>query len=89
MGKILSERRSLGKRLRGVTMPIKRKRIKWGRNMPCLCGSGKKYKYCCMNEMDSLTISDDNADITPLPEDMQKMVEAYQKVQERGKIKNG
>lgn len=21
---------------------------KWGRNWPCVCGSGKKYKKCCI-----------------------------------------
>ena len=26
---------------------IKRDKPKVGRNDPCLCGSGKKYKYCC------------------------------------------
>lgn len=28
--------------------PIKKKKI--GRNDPCPCGSGKKYKFCCMNK---------------------------------------
>jgi preprotein translocase subunit SecA len=27
--------------------PVKRKTIKVGRNQPCPCGSGKKYKKCC------------------------------------------
>ena len=26
------------------------RRVKIGRNEPCPCGSGKKYKYCCMNK---------------------------------------
>lgn len=26
------------------------KKVKIGRNAPCPCGSGKKYKYCCMNK---------------------------------------
>jgi preprotein translocase subunit SecA len=30
-----------------VTMPIKREVPKVGRNEPCPCGSGKKYKNCC------------------------------------------
>lgn len=30
-----------------VTEPIKRKTPKVGRNDPCSCGSGKKYKKCC------------------------------------------
>ena len=29
---------------------IKSKRAKVGRNAPCPCGSGKKYKKCCMNK---------------------------------------
>ncbi|MCI1931628.1 MAG: preprotein translocase subunit SecA [Clostridia bacterium] len=28
-------------------MPKQRKKAKVGRNDPCPCGSGKKYKYCC------------------------------------------
>lgn len=31
--------------------PIKRKRVKWQRNWPCFCGSGKKHKKCCLSEM--------------------------------------
>ncbi|MGC8901277.1 MAG: preprotein translocase subunit SecA [bacterium] len=31
---------------RGVTAPIKRENKKIGRNDPCWCGSGKKYKNC-------------------------------------------
>ena len=27
--------------------PLKRKQPKVGRNEPCTCGSGKKYKKCC------------------------------------------
>ena len=30
-----------------VKMPYKRKGEKIGRNDPCPCGSGKKYKNCC------------------------------------------
>jgi preprotein translocase subunit SecA len=29
------------------TSPVKRKAPKVGRNQPCPCGSGKKYKHCC------------------------------------------
>ncbi|MCK4649118.1 SEC-C domain-containing protein, partial [bacterium] len=28
-------------------LPFKRSGKKIGRNEPCPCGSGKKYKYCC------------------------------------------
>lgn len=34
--------------------------IKIGRNEPCPCGSGKKYKYCCLNSHQA-AIADDNA----------------------------
>lgn len=33
--------------LEGVKEPIRRKEEKVGRNDPCPCGSGKKYKNCC------------------------------------------
>ena len=29
-------------------MPMKRKQQKISRNAPCPCGSGKKYKQCCL-----------------------------------------
>lgn len=36
--------------LRGMrTKPILRDYKKIGRNDPCPCGSGKKYKNCCLN----------------------------------------
>jgi len=28
-------------------LPVKREEPKVGRNEPCPCGSGKKYKKCC------------------------------------------
>ncbi|MBI3329772.1 MAG: SEC-C domain-containing protein, partial [Nitrospinae bacterium] len=31
--------------------PFRREEIKVGRNDPCPCGSGKKFKYCCMNKV--------------------------------------
>ncbi len=34
----------------GHVLPFKRKSAKIGRNEPCLCGSGKKYKKCCLNK---------------------------------------
>ncbi len=45
------------------TQPIKRKRIKWKRNWPCVCGSERKYKNCCMGEMQKLDILDGNASV--------------------------
>ncbi|MEK6927972.1 MAG: SEC-C metal-binding domain-containing protein [Nanoarchaeota archaeon] len=32
-----------------ITIPIPYKKDKVGRNEPCPCGSGKKYKKCCLN----------------------------------------
>ena len=83
MSNKLSEQRSLNRRLAGVTMPIRRKRIKWGRNWLCLCGSGKKYKKCCINEINNITISDGNANVLALSEDIQKMIDARNKEQEK------
>jgi Uncharacterised protein family (UPF0149)/SEC-C motif len=34
---------------RGMRQPYLREQTKIGRNEPCPCGSGKKYKKCCMN----------------------------------------
>lgn len=31
-------------------LPVRRDEAKVGRNDPCTCGSGKKYKQCCMNK---------------------------------------
>lgn len=33
--------------IKGATRPIERKRQKVGRNEPCHCGSGEKFKKCC------------------------------------------
>lgn len=32
---------------------LSRKRPKIGRNEPCPCGSGQKYKKCCMNKKET------------------------------------
>ena len=32
----------------GSTKPVVRDDSKVGRNDPCACGSGKKYKKCCL-----------------------------------------
>jgi len=34
----------------GSVIPFKRDTPKVGRNKPCPCGSGKKYKKCCLNK---------------------------------------
>lgn len=81
MGRISSEQRNIGKRLKGITMPIRRKRIRWQRNWPCLCGSNKKYKKCCMPEMDQLTATDGNGKQIELPAHIQKICDEHQKLQ--------
>jgi len=43
-------------RVKATGVPSK----KIGRNEPCPCGSGKKYKYCCLNSHQA-AIPDDNA----------------------------
>ena len=43
-------------RIKATEVPSK----KIGRNEPCPCGSGKKYKYCCLNSHKA-AIPDDNA----------------------------
>lgn len=35
-----------------ISPPQKKKKI--GRNEPCPCGSGKKYKKCCLNKLDKI-----------------------------------
>ena len=42
--------RSQGAPRTGPIVPRKRDQKKVGRNDPCPCGSGKKYKKCCMNK---------------------------------------
>ena len=39
--------RLLGNDLIGNTTTVRRSMPKIGRNEPCLCGSGKKFKHCC------------------------------------------
>jgi len=43
----LSELSNVTARMRGTTSPAPITRQKVGRNEPCPCGSGKKYKKCC------------------------------------------
>jgi len=37
----------------GKSVPITRDSSKTGRNKICSCGSGKKYKKCCINKKGS------------------------------------
>lgn len=81
-----SEQRSLGKRLAGVTMPISRKRMRWQRNWRCLCGSDKKYKNCCLKDISELTLSDGDASVKDLPENIKKIINLHS---EEEKAKGG
>jgi len=40
-----------------VSLPFIQDEPKLGRNDPCPCGSGKKYKKCCLNKLDKEEIS--------------------------------
>ena len=51
--------------------------MKIGRNAPCLCNSGKKYKKCCMRKTEEQKMAEAIADIWDdlmrhMPEDMCK-----------------
>ncbi len=46
---ILNQRKEIAPQESGSVMPYKRSTPKVGRNDPCPCGSGKKYKKCCLN----------------------------------------
>ena len=39
---------SYGASPKQAAVPVEHKKIKVGRNDPCPCGSGKKYKKCCL-----------------------------------------
>ncbi len=41
-------RQDLGTKVAGIAREIKRGRPSFGRNSPCPCGSGKKFKKCCL-----------------------------------------
>jgi hypothetical protein len=38
----------LGMRAAALVREMKRGRVRFGRNSPCPCGSGVKYKKCCL-----------------------------------------
>ncbi len=44
------ERRRVQERMGSWTMPVERQTPKIGRNDSCPCGSGKKYKKCCLGK---------------------------------------
>lgn len=47
------------------------RKMKVGRNDPCPCGSGKKYKYCCLNK------PKDAMDSIETPEERSKWLKRY------------
>jgi hypothetical protein len=87
MSNKLSKLRNFRRRIDGVTMPIRRKRVKWQRNWLCLCGSGKKYKKCCIGDINNLTAFDGNASMEAIPENIQKMIDIHEKEKEKEKGK--
>ena len=54
---------------RELNPPVKK--VKIGRNDPCPCGSGKKYKFCCMNK------PKEEIDFIESPEERQKWLRYY------------
>jgi len=83
-----SKQRNVARRISGVTMPISKKRIKWNRNWKCLCGSNKKYKHCCMKDLDALTLSDGNMVVRDVPEDVQDFIDIMDKqAEDKGETK--
>jgi len=86
MGRKLSEQRNVSNRLSGITMPIIRRRIRWGRNWPCLCGSEKKYKNCCLSDIQEITASDGNADVKEMPDSIKQIIQKIKEAEaEKGK----
>lgn len=51
------------------------KKNKIGRNDPCLCGSGKKYKKCCHHQKFDFEISDNNVPPVKISEAILKISE--------------
>jgi preprotein translocase subunit SecA len=49
---IIPKRRAVtyGGPAKETSAPVQRKTQKIGRNDPCPCGSGKKYKHCCLGK---------------------------------------
>ncbi len=88
MNKKPSEVRNLSNRIVGVTMPITRKRVKYGRNWLCMCGSGKKYKLCCLSDIDSITLVDGNANVRKVPHNIQEILDQHSKTSKDKVAKN-
>lgn len=54
-------------------------KVKIGRNDPCPCGSGKKYKHCCMNKPDKV-----QAEQAESPQEKQRWLADYPEAKGQG-----
>ncbi|WP_232364058.1 SEC-C metal-binding domain-containing protein [Desulforapulum autotrophicum] len=57
----------LNNRRKNYLPPQPVKALKTGRNDPCPCGSGKKYKKCCLKSTPSVELPDSRMDISSFP----------------------
>jgi len=48
-----------------------------------LCGSGKKYKRCCLLEIETLSVSDGNEKVEDIPANIKQMVTDWKEEQKR------
>lgn len=71
-----SKAKYIRNRVAGITTPIRRKRTKWERNWPCLCGSGKKYKSCCMDKITEMGYDDNNATVEQIPDELREIIDS-------------
>jgi len=67
----------------GIEKPVGQKPKKMGRNDPCHCGSGKKYKKCCIGEQlesTAITRIEDRYDLLEMyPKDCAIFAQIYEK----------
>lgn len=61
---------------------------KIGRNEPCPCGSGKKYKKCCLNKLESQRQSQNSISKVPVKESVNSLREKIRVFMERGNFKS-
>lgn len=80
-GKLLSSEQITGKMTspyenkEPVAIPVDNPFKKWPRNLPCFCGSGKKFKKCCEDKIDQ-TVTLQEFDV--LQPDFEKMLAEVQ-----------
>lgn len=69
----MQDGKAFEKMIRAVDLEINKpvSKMKIGRNDPCPCGSGKKYKFCCLNK------PKDAIDSIESPEERQKWLMSY------------